>query len=304
MDLIVTAKAYDEKIKKNIKENLQKYRVLYTILFIQLLLALVNFILSKSPFLFINENQILYSYATTAQVIAGLYGLTLTGYIFFNDKLNKLAENDDSYYDVVEKLKGQYFGQIVLLGIGCILVISMSLITLNTISYFNNHIIYSFLLNQTMIVSITEVVSIVLFSWNMANPKSIEKANEIILKESSLDKKEKGDFSVFLKNYNSIENQIKRITNILNNQGIFNIKYYNKNRKNYQPNIMESLKLLSPLNVIDKDFYHKIDELRRYRNSVVHSEDPVVSQDAVKSAETINTEIKRQIDNYLGEYRE
>ncbi|MBG9754290.1 hypothetical protein J2B92_20515 [Lysinibacillus sphaericus] len=304
MDMIVTAKTYDEKIKKNIKENFQKYRVLYVILSIQLILALVNFILSKSPFLFINENQILYSYATTAQVIAGLYGLTLTGYIFFNDKLNKLAENDDSYYDVVEKLKGQYFGQIILLGIGCILVISMSLITLNTISYFNNPIIYSFLLNQTMIVSITEVVSIVLFSWNMANPKSIEKANEIILKESSLDKKEKGDFSVFLKNYNSIENQIKRITNILNNQGIFNIKYYNKNRKNYQPNIMESLKLLSPLNVIDKDFYHEIDELRRYRNSVVHSEDPVVSQDAVKSAETINTEIKKQIDNYLGEYSE
>ncbi|MEX8493217.1 hypothetical protein, partial [Sphaerotilus sp.] len=38
---------------------------------------------------YLNENQILYIYSTSAQVIAGIYGLTLTGFIFYRNELSR-----------------------------------------------------------------------------------------------------------------------------------------------------------------------------------------------------------------------
>lgn len=60
---------------------------------------------SKISYFELNENQVLYLYSTGAQVIAGLFGLTLAGYIFFNDRLEKEVQADESLYDAVETLK-------------------------------------------------------------------------------------------------------------------------------------------------------------------------------------------------------
>jgi hypothetical protein len=55
----------------------------YIIIFSLSLLIIGSFITSiiglKTPLLILNENQILYLYSTSAQVLAGIYGLTLTG---------------------------------------------------------------------------------------------------------------------------------------------------------------------------------------------------------------------------------
>jgi hypothetical protein len=40
----------------------------------------------------LTENQIMYLYSTSAQVLAAVYGLTLTGYIFLRGDLNREAE--------------------------------------------------------------------------------------------------------------------------------------------------------------------------------------------------------------------
>jgi len=298
MAIIVSREAYDKTIKTYINANIAKYKFYYIFFSIQLVLFVSNLFVSNLPYLFLNENQILYIYSTSAQVIAGLYGLTLTGYIFFNDKLSKLAENDESYYDVVEKLKGQYFRQIIVLGIGCILGIVMSLLTLNSLFNINSQNMYSFILNQTMITVLTEIVSIVLFSWSMANPRSIEKANQSLLRDNKYSREQKGNLEEFLKNYNSIENNIILLGEKFNFKEIVYNNYSNKNRRNFKPNIMSSLKILGSLNVIDEDLSNEINELRKYRNSIVHSDKPSVSKDAVEKTKSINMIINAIVSKY------
>ena len=66
------------------------------------IVALFNFVTS------LNENQILYLSSTLAQVSATLFGLSITGYVFLEDKLTKDAEKDDTLIDVIEKLKDTF----------------------------------------------------------------------------------------------------------------------------------------------------------------------------------------------------
>jgi hypothetical protein len=57
----------------------------------------------------LNENQILYLFSTSAQVIAAIYGLTLTGFVFFRSELNRQEFEDETLVDAVESLKRRYF---------------------------------------------------------------------------------------------------------------------------------------------------------------------------------------------------
>lgn len=270
----------------------------YIVLFIsQLILLILNVIYVDSPFLLLNENQILYTYSTSAQVIAGLYGLTLTGYIFYNDKLSKLFQEDESLYDVVERLKTQNYIHIVFLGVGCLLSIGLSLFVLNTQEFLNSSG-FSFLLNETMIIVVTEIILIIIFSCSMANPNSIEKANKQLLEESDYKKadSEKGSLEDFLTNYNAIEKNIFKLGEKFYYHTALYQDYYQKNKN--RPGILSYLKLLLSQEVLDQELFYNINELRKYRNSTVHSDYPNVSAEAVKNAILVNEKLIKKIKKH------
>lgn len=62
-----------------------------------------------SPWLTLNENQVLYLFSTTAQVIAAIYGLTLTGFLFFRNELTREANEDETLAEPIDELKERYF---------------------------------------------------------------------------------------------------------------------------------------------------------------------------------------------------
>ncbi|HCM5084775.1 TPA: hypothetical protein N3K56_003979 [Klebsiella aerogenes] len=55
----------------------------------------------ESPWYFLSEEQHLYIYSTQAQVIAAIYGLTVTGYIFLRNNQDKQKENDSTKIDAI-----------------------------------------------------------------------------------------------------------------------------------------------------------------------------------------------------------
>lgn len=61
------------------------------------------------PWLTLNENQVLYLFSTSAQVIAAIYGLTLTGFLFFRNELTREAAEDETLAEAIEQLKSRYF---------------------------------------------------------------------------------------------------------------------------------------------------------------------------------------------------
>lgn len=60
----------------------------FTALFV--VISIISTAIGLSPLATkLNENKVLYLFSTTGQVIAAVYGLTLTGFIFFRNELSR-----------------------------------------------------------------------------------------------------------------------------------------------------------------------------------------------------------------------
>ncbi len=55
----------------------------------------------ENPWYLLSKEQHLYIYSTQAQVIAAIYGLTVTGYIFLRNNQDKQKENDSTKIDAI-----------------------------------------------------------------------------------------------------------------------------------------------------------------------------------------------------------
>lgn len=82
--------------------------------------------ISVSPFIVFSMDAVSDVLTTGAEVVAGLYGLTLTGYIFFLDRLQQKAENDECLEDIIALLKKRYHNMVLFLSIICFVVIASS----------------------------------------------------------------------------------------------------------------------------------------------------------------------------------
>ena len=67
---------------------LKKFFVRTRYVLIRFILLIIALLLKPIQ---LNETQIMYLSSTLAQVCAALFGLTITGYIFLEDKLTKIA---------------------------------------------------------------------------------------------------------------------------------------------------------------------------------------------------------------------
>lgn len=89
-----------------------KITILSTTLLV-IISAITSLIGLDRPLLSLNENQIFYLYSTSAQVLAGIYGLTLTGFIFFRNELSREEFEDDTLTVAVDSLKERYFNMLL-----------------------------------------------------------------------------------------------------------------------------------------------------------------------------------------------
>src|ERR1044072_1301820 len=158
----------------------------------------------------LNETQIMYLFSTSSQVIAAIYGLTLTGFIFFRNELNREEFEDETLAEAVETLKERYLVLLVL--ITSLLGLTLLLANLE-ISYeasgearFNTLII-----NAGQSAFLTGLVAIAYFVFDVISPKRIERASKTLQSkvDPSVEGQTKGSLEEFLKNYNQIEVLLK-----------------------------------------------------------------------------------------------
>lgn len=71
------------------------------------------------PLFPLNEGNLATILSTGVQIVTGLYGITLTGYIFFTGQLDLQAERDRNLASVVEALKRRYNKLILFLTVLC-----------------------------------------------------------------------------------------------------------------------------------------------------------------------------------------
>lgn len=71
------------------------------------------FFASETTIFLLNENQLLYLFSAMAQVIGGVFGLTLTAYVFFVDKFKESTDGDDTLYDAATSILSRYFRTLI-----------------------------------------------------------------------------------------------------------------------------------------------------------------------------------------------
>jgi len=158
----------------------------------------------------LNESQILYLFSASSQVIAAIYGLTLTGYIFFQNELNRREGNDVTLTEVIGSLKNRYFFTLIFIAVMVLISILLanSAISFESTSHDRLKII---LLNTGQSAFIVSLLSITYFIYDILSPNRIEKASLIIQHniDPGAEISERGSLEDFLKNYNEIEKLLK-----------------------------------------------------------------------------------------------
>lgn len=118
-----------KQIKSYCRNNIG--RILFSIFLIVIIV-----ISSRHPFIFLNENQILYLFSTCASIIASLFGLIFAGYTFFyvrlHDQLeimmNELDMDDNNSFNTFRnkrlyRLKKDYSKSLLYITTGCVFVV-------------------------------------------------------------------------------------------------------------------------------------------------------------------------------------
>lgn len=110
-------------IQKNILIYIKAHGKAILITVINIVMSVITHFL-KGAF-WLNENQILYIFATIAQVTGGVFGLTLAAYTLIDDKLKRIGEREETSTDFVNQIRNDNFEklkEISVLSIGSILL--------------------------------------------------------------------------------------------------------------------------------------------------------------------------------------
>lgn len=287
----------NSKGKNRIKPKISFNKTVLIALLITTFLS-VGLVFLRTVFL-LDENQILYLFSAMLQAITGVFGLTLTAFVFFSDKLGNTArENGDvSYYDASVSILNRCFNGLKIVSIIC--GSSVLLCLIGIIALHNRcvpYMMFSFLINESVSMFIIGIASILYFGVSLVNPNRLEREIGIMknMAEEYYHNKSSdmpGEFEVFLKNYNRLEKLILDFaTTIVNDSDL--------KRDYYPPRIIQAIKVLFKCEIINAALADEINQLRMYRNGMVHGVDFSVSQAVCDRVEIIHNTLQKAYDAY------
>jgi len=241
----------------------------------------------------LNENQILYLFSTSSQVLAGIYGLTLTGFVFFRNELSREEQEDETLAEAVESLKARYFKLLVFITGLVLATIALSNLAISMASGSRSGL-GTVVINSGQSFFATSLVTIAYFVFDVISPGRIEAASRAL--QSTVDptyaKENKGSLEEFLRNYNDTESLLAQYALSVD----LEIRPH-QSRQSRRPSNARLAEILFRSERINFDLYSRIRDLITLRNSIIHGADPVVSQKLLKSSKEVLTELKKALGN-------
>ena len=243
------------------------------------------------PVFHLNENQILYLFSSASQVIAAIYGLIITGYIFLRNELDRKADKDDSLEEIILLLKTEYFGSIIGISLTTLLSIGLCFLVITDETHSNQNLL-GYLINISVATILTELIIVVKFVIIILNPNSLELASNKLRDLTAQDNNnESGSLEDFLKHYNQIEYILDKygssfLFTDLNDYEIVKRKRISKTKLVY---------ILFKEEKIDNELKNNLIELISFRNSLIHGTNLFVSTRDVEMSETILNNLKNSL---------
>ena len=234
------------------------------------------------PLLILNENQIFYLYSTSAQVLAGIYGLTLTGFIFFRNELSREGFEDDTLTVAVDSLKERYFKTLLFVTVLSIFTLLISNLVISSESS-GRATFNTILMNTAQSAFLINLLVIAYFIFDVIAPKRIEKESKIIQQkvDPTSDAKAKGSLEVFLTNYNVLESILQKYGQA------YQSELEGESRSRRRISNVKLAEFILKAEKIDIELFNEIKNLISLRNSIIHGAEPVVSKHIVELSNSI-----------------
>lgn len=240
------------------------------------------------PVLLLQTDAVSSVMSTCSEVVAGLYGITLTGYIFFADRFQNTPKDDESLYDAVQALLLRYnhmAGMISLLCLVCIVCGE------GIVLYGDNTLLpqwlYRFLINETLLFFIWTFNFILYFVISVLDPHKVSRIST--QKKTKLsDDKTAGDPEEFMASWVGIEENLWALHEKL----ISTVRFVPGAGSKNKPRIIHTLEVLRNYGRISQGLWRKLDKLRQYHNLALHDPTMSVSQEMCTLAREVLAELE------------
>ena len=283
--VLVSEKIRKAEVNLHLKSWLTKHKTRFsrTLLYTTAFATILNIFICIffKPFFALNENQLLYLFSLMAQVVASIFGLTLTAFVFFSEKFRESAKGDDTYYDAIISLLNRFFLMLIIIAITC--GVAIIFCVSGIIALHNWIALYPFIINESVFLFVISIISVLIFGMMLLDPGKLDKeiakmklAADQYYRDANSDETQLGDFRDFLKSYNSLENIIVSIAEQFMQTPNYTT-YTSNNPRKFKPLIIQSLKALLAGGIINDHLYGELHNLRMYRNALVHGDDFTIS---------------------------
>ncbi|TVO94049.1 hypothetical protein [Shewanella algae] len=262
-----------------------KISVLSTILIV-IISGITSLIGLERPLLSLNENQIFYLYSTSAQVLAGVYGLTLTGFIFFRNELSREEFEDDTLTVAVDSLKERYFNMLLFVTALSIFTLIMSNLVISSESSAQT-MFNTIIMNTAQSAFFINLLVIAYFIFDVIAPKRIEKESKVIQQkvDPTPEAEDKGSLESFLTNYNKLEYILQKYGQA------YQSEFEGVSRSRRRISNVRLAEFILRAERINQGLFGEIKSLISLRNSIIHGAEPVVSKHMVELSENILQEL-------------
>lgn len=255
------------------------------------LAAISSYIGAGSPIFLLNENQVLYLFSTSAQVLAGVYGLTLTGFIFFRNELSREEFEDETLVEAIESLKSRYFTLLMFVTFSSVASLLLSNLAISYESA--GTLLGTIIINSAQSAFIITLLAVTYFIYEVVSPKRIERESKKLQEQVDPEREdaEKGSLEEFLKNYNQIEAIIAKYGSRY--QTVSTVEYSSRPRRYISNSKMAEF--LFRNGQIGESLYGELKALITLRNSIIHGAEPIVSTRVVRNSSIILDELRKAL---------
>ena len=278
---------------KSVQKAMQRYPYLAGLFILAVLIGIVQVLVILDcffPLLEYAPDAVSSVMSTCSEVLAGLYGITLTGYIFFADRFKDTSRDDESLYDAVQALLLRYnhlAGFISLMCLICtVLAEGIVLYGTNTLLPAGLH---RFWINETLLLNFGTFNLILYFVISVLDPHKVARISNQKKAKISEDTTT-GDIEEFMALWGEIEDNLLALREEL----ISKIRFVPGAHSRGKPQMVQTLEILRNYGRINMNLWRKLDKLRQYHNLTLHDVNMAVSQEMCDLAKSVCAELENK----------
>lgn len=259
---------------KAVEQGTVVFKVMsFYVITVSMIVAHIFFIWLSTKISLFPGQEVLHSIVSTcAQIIAGLYGITMAGYTFFLSRMDALMASDTTLDYIVASVKRRfkYLIWFITLNVLMVLFISIFLMYCHVPTASSHAFFYRLFCNEFVLSLAFSIILILYYSILVVDPNCLEKEAAKLKKKLSRPIGLPGNTAEFVALYDRIETKC----NSLLPASVLSQIHENKGKR-----FEFTIELFSRQNILPAPLIHDLNRIHRYYECVVNCSPMTVTKE-------------------------